>query len=156
VVTAIDQAMGPGMDALEQIVGDILVGLLAEDAMPYACDSTIPITYSASVSVVGGWAGHVVIGCSDAVARRVSARLLVIPEEEVSEEDIVDAIGEFANVVGGNVKSIMPGPSSLSLPRVARSSMNELFPGAVEATRLELVWHGEPLVVSVWSAAAGS
>lgn len=153
-MTAIDQASGPGMDALEQIVGDIFIGLLAEDAMPYACDSSIPITYTASVSVIGGWAGHVVVGCSDGVARRVTARLLLIPEEEITDADITDAIGEFANVVGGNVKSMMPGPSSLSLPRVLHGGMTELFPGAHEVTRLDLVWHGEPLVVSVWAAAS--
>jgi chemotaxis protein CheX len=152
----VDQAFGPGLDALEQIVGDIFVGLLAEDALPYASDSDVPIEYTAAVSVVGGWAGHVVVACSSNVARRVSARLLLIQEDEVTDEDIADAIGEFANVVGGNVKSIMPGPSSLSLPRVMRGPSNEMFPGATEVCRLELVWHSEPLVVSIWAAPSGS
>ena len=33
-------------------------------------------------------------------------------------EDVADAVGELVNMIGGNVKSLMPGPSTLSLPLV--------------------------------------
>ena len=51
-------------------------------------------------------------------------------------------------MIGGNVKSLMPGPSVLSLPvvaagRVARPS------DAVEVCRLDASWAGSPLVVCV-------
>jgi len=64
------------------------------------------------------------------------------------DEDVADAVGELVNMIGGNVKSLMPGPSVLSLPvvaagRVARPS------DSVEACRLDATWAGSPLVVSV-------
>ena len=34
---------------------------------------------------------------------------------------MLDAVGEMANVVGGNVKSLLPGPSTLALPIVVTS-----------------------------------
>ena len=36
----------------------------------------------------------------------------------IDDEDIEDALGELANVVGGNVKAVLPGPSALGLPEV--------------------------------------
>ena len=36
----------------------------------------------------------------------------------LDEEDVADALGELANVVGGNVKAVLPGPSVLGLPEV--------------------------------------
>ena len=36
--------------------------------------------------------------------------------ELLEHEDVVDAFGEIANVVGGNVKAVLPGPSVLGLP----------------------------------------
>ena len=36
----------------------------------------------------------------------------------LDDEDIDDALGELANVVGGNVKAVLPGPSALGLPEV--------------------------------------
>ena len=36
----------------------------------------------------------------------------------LDDEDVDDALGELANVVGGNVKAVLPGPSVLGLPEV--------------------------------------
>ena len=36
----------------------------------------------------------------------------------LDDEDVEDGLGELANVVGGNVKAVLPGPSVLGLPEV--------------------------------------
>lgn len=51
---------------------------------------------------------------------------------ELSDSDVADALGEFVNIVGGNIKSALPGPIALSLPLVA-------------------LGRTEGLIVSVWS-----
>jgi chemotaxis protein CheX len=84
------------------------------------------------------------------MASEVTRRMLALEESDgaVSDADVADAVGELVNMIGGNVKSLMPGPSALSLPvvaagRVARSS------DSVEVCRLDASWAGDPLLVSV-------
>ncbi len=68
--------------------------------------------------------------------------------EEVSDADYVDAVGEIANVVGGNVKALVPDPGPLTLPQVATAR-----PAATRrccSTR-PFAWRGRPLAISLWS-----
>lgn len=146
---------GPEPEVVEQLVQDLFSGLLGEcEALPYAAPHDgSPLGVTASVSVTGGWSGHVVFACSEDVGRHIAAGLLMSEPGDINDEDLSDAMGEVANVIGGNVKSVMPGPSKLSLPVAIIGSASERRPGAVETTRVELAWHDGPLVVSVWSAA---
>jgi chemotaxis protein CheX len=57
----------------------------------------------AAVSITGAWSGHVVVACSGPASRHAAAALLGIAAEDVTLEDIADAMGEVANVIGGNV-----------------------------------------------------
>ena len=81
--------------------------------------------------------------------------LCAIAPEDASASDLTDAIGELANVLGGNVKGLLPGPSLLSLPTV---SAEEAPPRSVssEAQELWFLCSGEPLVVLVLQHAAAA
>ncbi|GAA1794878.1 chemotaxis protein CheX [Planosporangium flavigriseum] len=102
----------------------------------------------ASVSVTGAWVGHIVVSCSMPAARNVAAALLGIDLDGVAREDVTDALGELANIIGGNVKSLMPEPSALSLPIVLIDG-NTGWPSASEVSRLSGEWLGEPISVQV-------
>jgi chemotaxis protein CheX len=105
---------------------------------------------SAAVAVTGAWRGHVVVSCSMAAARKIAALLLEVPLSEVSESDVADALGELANIVGGNVKGLLPGPCALSLPYlVVAASEHVRWPAATVESRLLADWHDEPIVVTV-------
>lgn len=105
---------------------------------------------SASVSVTGAWHGHVVVTCSTGAARHAAAALLGIEGDEIAEADTADALGELANVIGGNVKRLLPGPSALSLPHVVTApSTRNRWPTAVEICRLAALWLDEPVTVVV-------
>jgi chemotaxis protein CheX len=73
----------------------------------------------AHLDIHGAWCGRVVLQCSTAFARLVAAKMFHASPAEVSPADVVDAVGELANMLGGNVKALLPGPSLLSLPSVA-------------------------------------
>ena len=68
----------------------------------------------------------------------------------LEDEDIADAFGEIANVVGGNVKAALPGPSG------ARACPTSGTPPAVrnpaDLCRVDVLWRGEPLSISVQGA----
>ncbi|MCW2532227.1 MAG: hypothetical protein JWP62_1797, partial [Blastococcus sp.] len=69
--------------------------------------------------------------------------------EILDHEDVADAFGEIANVVGGNVKAALPGPSGLSLPEVGDAPAVR---NPADLCRVDVLWRGEPLSISVQGA----
>jgi chemotaxis protein CheX len=109
---------------------------------------------TACVHLSGAFTGSVTVQCSDSAARDAAAVLFAIRVEEVTDIEVVDAIGEIANMVGGNVKAMLPGPSSLSLPAVAQGHRSSLtVAGASVIRQVHLMWRTEPVVITLWQQA---
>jgi hypothetical protein len=104
------------------------------------------------VDMHGPMAGRAELTTSATTARDLTRALLGMGADEVvTSMDLVDAFGEVANVVGGNVKSLLPLQGTLGLPQVA--SVAPAVPGARLVQELPLSWRGRPLVVAVWAFA---
>lgn len=71
------------------------------------------------VQIQGDWVGAVEISTPLNFGRKAAGAMLMVPVEDVSMEDIQDTIAELSNMVGGSIKAILPGQSTLSLPSVA-------------------------------------
>jgi chemotaxis protein CheX len=71
-----------------------------------------------SVKITGDWEGAVALQCSPALAHQLAANMFKLPPQETSHADIYDALGELTNMIGGNIKALLPNPSRLSLPLV--------------------------------------
>ncbi|MBM7516398.1 chemotaxis protein CheX [Nocardioides nitrophenolicus] len=144
----------PAADDLLAVTEDVWLALLGDEAvlLPRAVPAGSPFdaaAWSAATTISGGWQGVVTVELDESVARRLTTRMLALPEaEEASDSDIADAVGELVNMVGGNVKSLMPGPSALSLPAVA-AGRAAFASDAALACRLDLAWQGDPVRVSV-------
>ena len=107
----------------------------------------------ATVSISGAWDGRVLLSFSPIAAKHAAAALLGFDEaDEVGESDVVDAVGELANIIGGSVKSLMPQPTALSLPAVSTDGSADL--SGTEVCRLTGTWMGEPVSVAVQESAA--
>jgi chemotaxis protein CheX len=140
---------------LEEIVSSVVVGMFGEQLeppYPWPIEEAVPV--SGRVRISGGWNGVVEVACSATLAEQAAQSLFALPGEEIDEADVRDVIGELANVIGGNVKSVLPGPSALSLPSTTldrdRDAASRL---AMDGQLwLELAWYGQPLRVSVWPA----
>jgi chemotaxis protein CheX len=108
------------------------------------------IEVSASVSVTGAWRGHVVLSCSSVAARNAAAALMGVEFDEVTAEDVADALGELSNILGGNVKSLLPEPCALSLPHVLLGRVDsEHWPSVNEVCKLDGSWCDEMIVITV-------
>lgn len=106
------------------------------------------------VHISGGWEGAITIGCSTAFARRAAGTMFELTPETASLDEVRDALGELTNIVGGNIKAMLPGPSKLSLPTVTEGSDYSFH--VQGSAPLREVWFecdGEPLVVSVLARA---
>ena len=106
---------------------------------------------AAWVDVHGPWPGRASLETSSAAASDLARALLRIPASApVSHDDLVDALGELANVVGGNVKALLPDHGTLGLPQVGVALPEG---GAVRPVqRVPLSWRGRSLVLTVWAA----
>jgi chemotaxis protein CheX len=81
---------------------------------------TVSESVLAFVGIAGSWAGTGVISCSPDFACRLSNRFLMSDCTSVNEE-VLDAVGEVANMVIGNFKTMVEervGPLGLSIPTV--------------------------------------
>ena len=107
-------------------------------------------TLTGCVNIVGAWEGQVVLQIPVELARRAAAKMLTVQDGELVLEDIQDATGELSNMVGGNVKALLPQPSRLSLPSVVEGQdYNLRIPGAVCVSRMVFESHGSPFVVTM-------
>jgi chemotaxis protein CheX len=106
-----------------------------------------------TVSITGSWHGHLVYASSQNAARRAAAAFLAMEPDEVAQEDISDVLGELANIVGGNVKAMLPAGCFLSLPTVVLApDTASYYPAAERISGLYGVWDGEPVSISMWQS----
>lgn len=78
--------------------------------------------------------GRFLVGCVQITGAADAAVLIEVPEQlahvlastmfgtddpEIADDEIWDALGEMANMIGGNVKGMLAGDTALSLPTVA-------------------------------------
>jgi chemotaxis protein CheX len=102
------------------------------------------------VEVAGPVVTRVMLTTGRATGEHLTRALLAMDEAEaVSDADFADAVGELANVVGGNVKSLVTNPGALTLPVVTHE-----HPAMGSATCLlntYFGWKGAPLGVGLWA-----
>jgi chemotaxis protein CheX len=154
---SVDVVVNP--DDLAEMVEQVWVSYLdPEGVSPLVPtgDEAQPTEVHASVSITGSWTGHVVFASSTAAARRAAAAFLAVEPEDVSQDDVSDVLGELANIVGGNVKAMLPPGALLSLPQVVLAPESATsYPNAERISGLYGVWDGEPVSVSMWHSRPG-
>lgn len=134
-------------ELLTEITGDVFAGMFGEGwERPSPAYTSGAHEVRSSVEISGGWTGSVSFSCSLALARWAAVELLGLTEGAVTSADVADLVGEIVNVVGGNVKSLLPGPSVLSLPRTMLTNA-VAAPGA--ALSVDLQWCGHAVRVDV-------
>ncbi|MCR6493480.1 chemotaxis protein CheX [Cellulomonas sp. P24] len=110
-----------------------------------------PVPFSepvvAWVDLTGEWSGRAVLLTERSTADDLARALLCLdPSEVLGDEDLVDAFGEIANVVGGNIKSIVATNGDLGLPHVTLTIPD---PSGTVVEELLLSWRGRLMIVRV-------
>ena len=106
-------------------------------------------TVTSCVQINGAWHGAVVLQCPLTLARTLTAAMFQADTAPELDE-VHDALGELANMLGGNVKALLPGPSRISLPAVAVGSDYHMsVVGTNAVTSLSFTCDGHPLRVTL-------
>ena len=115
--------LSPDIEQIVQSVFAIMLNLdVARDDAPYEEHDCL----LTSVQIAGEWMGCVVLELSPAAARAAASAMLQLPDESLTAADCEETAAELANVIGGNVKCLLPGPSLLSMPTVLNGNENGL------------------------------
>ena len=86
-------------------------------SIPIPAESCLPPGhFVASVDFSGIWRGSVEVRMALELGKSATAAMLMLPVEELSEADTLDAIKEIANMIAGGIKSALPRPCSMTVP----------------------------------------
>lgn len=98
------------------------------------------------VSIHGDFTGVLRVVLSPEGASQVAGRMFDVPAGSVDPDDLFDAVGEVANMLGGNVKALLVGGHSLGLPSVRILESPVAPPAADTVATATLAW-GHQLVL---------
>jgi chemotaxis protein CheX len=142
-----------GIEDVERIVQDIWTSVLSdEEIFPVAPspDHLSGRVFVACVSITGGSNATLQLACVPGIAERVARTMFQLPPGAVGESDVRDALGEIANMLAGNVKAVLPGPSQLGLPVVCEGhDVIARVPASHIEVEVAMRWRDEPLVITV-------
>ena len=103
-----------------------------------------------SVHLTGDWSGTLLVECTPQQACLLAGRFLSMTPPDVVDDDVRDVLGELANMIGGNIKSVLVPGLTLSMPHVTDGE--EYGPGVSRASvqaRLAFQWGTEPFWVTL-------
>ena len=90
-----------------------MLGLHLEPAGQAAtCPNGSSLT--AIIHIEGAWTGAAVLSCSRRLAQIAASIMFSLDGGEPATEEVRDALGELANVIGGNLKAMLPGLSPVT------------------------------------------
>jgi CheY-specific phosphatase CheX len=144
--------MIPSEDQVRSVVRNVWstqLGLQIDDLGPDV-DAPAKPAMTAAIHITGDFRGWIRLECSAALVRRAAAIMFQQPEDDLRREDDLDVIGEITNVVAGNIKALIDGHNSLSLPTIIEGSDYEVETIDVKsADRYAFGLGGEVLVATV-------
>jgi chemotaxis protein CheX len=102
------------------------------------------------IQITGAWRGALTATCGQTLGRNIAAAMLGMSVDEVSDDDVNDALGEVVNMLGGNVKALLPPPCQLSLPSVTSGRQYHLSVSQSQVVNtLHFQSTGCPLILQV-------
>ena len=138
-------------DAVQQTVETVWATLLglAVQRKPAPAQPDESPAWAGTVRISGAWEGEVRVTCSAELAHRAAAIMFAVERAVANVAQAEDALRELANVTGGNLMEVLPGPSQLSMPSVWNGEGTPPSPPGLLLSRLFFECQGEPLSVAV-------
>jgi chemotaxis protein CheX len=147
----------PLAEIVESVANTVLGMDLALVANDVAGSDAADDTWSGCVAISGPWQGTVMVTCGDEFVARAARAMFSLSEGPVSHADASDTLGEIANIIGGNFKSLVAtelgAHCQLSMPTVAHAVI--VMPAARLLHRVCFDCTGCRLQVSIFGEQVG-
>lgn len=140
-------------DDVAAIVQEVWSSMLGLDIDPVETpDHLSGLAIAGSVGVTGASDCLIAMEMGLDTAKLVGATMFMMGVDEIGMNDVADAVGEMTNMVGGNIKSLLPEPSTLSLPVVAQGESPTLKVVGAQNLLSQVFMCGDgPVHVTVWN-----
>ena len=115
-----DQVAGYVIDATKEVFSTMVMMDVVDDFPLKEPVSRFKCSITGMVGFAGTYSGVISIHCPVVLAQKVTSNMLGIDCDEINE-DLNDAIGEIANMLGGSVKQVLSKGGldvKLSIPTV--------------------------------------
>lgn len=109
-------------DAIEQVTQGVWSDFLGHPLVPGPAPVRPGPVIQAAIAIHGAWEGAVEVRLSPALARLAAAEMCGAAADTLADDQVRDAVGEVANMIGGNLKGLVPAPARLGLPLVAATT----------------------------------
>ncbi len=139
-------------DAVREITQTIFVTVFDREAYDGAPpgDAELARAVASWVHISGAWDGSVLVQLPRPLALQLAGTMFASDPAAVTPEELRDAMGEIANMIGGNLKAVLPAPSRLSLPSHAMEGLGgEVVHVNGASERVDLACEGAFVVVTV-------
>lgn len=107
-------------------------------------------TITGSVQISGKWNGVISLYLPSDLVSRITETMFSLESGQATLETKKDAIGEMINMIGGNIKSMLPQPSTLSTPIFSMEGESQQFPFTKRVTQCEFICKGNPFALSLY------
>jgi chemotaxis protein CheX len=110
-------------ESAAQIVHDVFSTMLELETWPEGEPAARPAhPLVSAVYFAGAWKGAVLLECPIRQALQFTAHLMSIEPPDSLNDDVRDSMGELSNMIAGNLRSLLPPGTALSMPSVVEGS----------------------------------
>ena len=143
--------LGPRTCGIWQTMLGLTLELCA-DPIPPATPETPQ--WSGYIALSGDWQGTIAVSCLEPAARQFAGAMFAMAADETSDAEIQDALGELANLVGGQTKQLLGDRPVIGLPVVIKGDFKAVVPHSHKMATLRFRTDGHGLEVAVVGADA--
>lgn len=104
---------------------------------------------SANIQISGQWQGIIALMIEHDLAQQLAVKMFSIEKGQVTDREINDALLEMINIIGGNLKSLLPQPNQLALPMIELKGNRVQFPFTEKLSEIVFDCLGGKFMVSI-------
>jgi chemotaxis protein CheX len=132
---------------ITESVWSAILGIQVEPCPVWAAEG--PDLLTAVVDIGGAWHGSVRLQCGLPLARQIAGVMFGVDPDTATLAQMKDALAEITNMTSGNLKALLPEPSTLSLPVAGRSS-EVRAPEGRTVSESAFVGLSEPVLLTIY------
>lgn len=104
-------------------------------------DKRIVLEYTGIIGISGGRKGSVYFTSSKSQLEKLAQ--IMLGTEEITVEDIKDLVGEIANTISGNLRSIFGSEFLISIPVIIDGKARDIkLPDEIDSYVIPITWNG--------------
>jgi chemotaxis protein CheX len=132
-----------------QLVCSTLLGIEVQ-SLPGQYEASPTDTFTGSVQITGEWNGSLLLSLPSSLVNTLTETLFSLEPGKASTEDRKDAVGELINMIGGNIKALLPQPCTLSVPLLGVEGQDQLFPSTDLVTHCQFAYKEKSFAISLY------